>query len=76
VARTTGFQSVNTGSIPVGATMKNYLEISRAFDLENKRERVLYRFFEILPGFLSWSTLFLAVFLSYFSPVLIAVFHV
>jgi cellulose synthase/poly-beta-1,6-N-acetylglucosamine synthase-like glycosyltransferase len=54
--------------------MKNYLEISRAFDLENKRERVLYRFFEILPGFLSWSTLFLAVFLSYFSPVLIAIF--
>jgi cellulose synthase/poly-beta-1,6-N-acetylglucosamine synthase-like glycosyltransferase len=53
--------------------MENYLEISRASDLENKKERIVYRFFEILPGFLAWSTLFLAIFLSYFLPVLVAI---
>jgi hypothetical protein len=54
--------------------MENYLEISKASDLEDKKERVLYRFFEILPGFLSWLTLFLAIFLSYFMPVIVAIF--
>jgi cellulose synthase/poly-beta-1,6-N-acetylglucosamine synthase-like glycosyltransferase len=54
--------------------MENYLEISKASDLKNKGERFLYRLFEILPGFLSWSTLFLAILLSYFLPVLVAIF--
>jgi cellulose synthase/poly-beta-1,6-N-acetylglucosamine synthase-like glycosyltransferase len=52
----------------------NYLEISRASDLRNKRDRIIYRIFEILPGFLSWSTLFLAFFLSYFAPIIVGVF--
>jgi cellulose synthase/poly-beta-1,6-N-acetylglucosamine synthase-like glycosyltransferase len=54
--------------------MENYLEISKASDLENKRERRVYRFFEILPGLLSWSTLILAFFLSYFAPIIVGIF--
>jgi cellulose synthase/poly-beta-1,6-N-acetylglucosamine synthase-like glycosyltransferase len=54
--------------------MENYLEISKASDLKNKKERLLYRFFEILPGFFSWLTLILAFSLSYFAPKIIGIF--
>jgi hypothetical protein len=54
--------------------MENYLEISKASDLENKKERIIYRAFEILPGFLSWATLIFALFGSYFSPLLVGIF--
>lgn len=37
------------------------------------KDRALYRFFEILPGVLSWGTLIGAVLISYFNPVLAAV---
>lgn len=67
------------GSIPVGAAqnknfMESYLDISRAEDLENKRERRIYRFFEILPGSLTLATLALALFLSWLKPVWVAIF--
>jgi len=62
------------GSNPALSAMENYLEISKASDLENRKERYLYRFFEILPGFLSWLTLILALFLSYFTPAIVGVF--
>ena len=51
-----------------------YLKIGRASDLKDKKERIIYRFFEILPGALSWLTLFLAVFLSWLKPVWVAIF--
>jgi len=51
-----------------------YLKIGRAPDLKNPRERILYRFFEIFPGVLSWSVLFLAVFLSWKSPLWVSIF--
>jgi len=54
--------------------MEYYLEVSRASDLKNKKERIVYRFFEILPAFLSWTTLISALFLSYFAPMAIGVF--
>jgi cellulose synthase/poly-beta-1,6-N-acetylglucosamine synthase-like glycosyltransferase len=54
--------------------MESYLEISKAANLENGKERFVYRFFEILPGFLSWTTLILAIFLSYFKPALVGIF--
>jgi cellulose synthase/poly-beta-1,6-N-acetylglucosamine synthase-like glycosyltransferase len=50
------------------------LEIASFKDLENKKERILYRFFEILPGFLSLTTLFFAVVFSWKMPVLVAYF--
>ena len=34
----------------------------------------LYRFFEILPGALAWTTLILAIFLSWYRPVWVALF--
>ncbi len=33
------------------------LRIGRAFDIENPRDRALYRFFEIFPGGLAWLTI-------------------
>jgi cellulose synthase/poly-beta-1,6-N-acetylglucosamine synthase-like glycosyltransferase len=51
-----------------------YLKIGRAADLKNSKERTIYRFFEILPGAVTWLTLFLAVFLSWLAPVFMAFF--
>lgn len=51
-----------------------YLKIGRASDLKDKKERIIYRFFEIFPGGLSWATLFLFVFLSWKKPIWVAIF--
>jgi cellulose synthase/poly-beta-1,6-N-acetylglucosamine synthase-like glycosyltransferase len=48
--------------------MKDYLKISRHSDIKNPRERKLYRFFEMLPGLLSWTVIIGAIFLSWFVP--------
>ena len=45
-----------------------YLHVGRASDLSG-RERVVYRFFEMLPGILSLSTLSILVILSFWKPV-------
>lgn len=74
------YNSVNT----------NYLQIEKADNIENKfsslpdslfpkemknvKERVIYRFFEMLPGILVWGVLFLVVFLSWKKPIWAAVF--
>jgi len=52
----------------------DYLRISRASDLENKKERIMYRFFEILPGALSWLTLIAVVVFSWLRPLWMAFF--
>ncbi|HEC32828.1 MAG TPA: hypothetical protein ENI63_01040, partial [Candidatus Kaiserbacteria bacterium] len=41
--------------------------VGRASELEG-RDRLLYRFFEILPGLLSWTTLVGVVLLSFLAP--------
>ncbi len=51
-----------------------YIKIGNAQDLKGKKGYRLYRFFEILPGFLSWGTLIGVVFLSWAAPVFIAFF--
>lgn len=51
-----------------------YLKVGRADDLQSPKERMLFRFFEILPGSASWLTIFLAVFLSWLAPLWIAYF--
>lgn len=51
-----------------------YLHIGRASELQNPKDRRLYRFFEILPGALSWGTLVLVVVLSWKKPVWAAFF--
>jgi len=53
---------------------KDYLNISKASDIKDKKEKILYRSLEILPGFLSLSTLFLAIIFSHFLPQVVAVF--
>lgn len=50
-----------------------YFKVGRATDLSGK-DRVIYRLLEIMPGFLSWSTLLLVVFLSIYVPVAAAYF--
>ncbi|MCP6719421.1 MAG: glycosyltransferase family 2 protein [Patescibacteria group bacterium] len=54
--------------------MKNYISVSRAEDFENPKEKLLYRFLEIFPGFLSWGTLISAFLLSWLAPAVVAIF--
>ncbi len=51
-----------------------YLNIGQAADLENPRERKIYRTLEMIPGFLAWATLLGVIGLSYFSPLITAFF--
>jgi len=53
---------------------KFYLKISRAADLKNSKDKMIYRFFEVLPGVLSWGTLILVIIFSWKKPFLIAIF--
>ncbi len=55
-------------------TNEYYLKIGQADDLRGPNEKKLYRFFEILPGLLAWSTLILVTFLSFVLPREVAVF--
>jgi cellulose synthase/poly-beta-1,6-N-acetylglucosamine synthase-like glycosyltransferase len=51
-----------------------YLRVGIAADLKNKKERLLFRFFEILPGAITWLTFLLAIFFSWKKPVWTAAF--
>jgi hypothetical protein len=53
---------------------KDYLNLSWSRDLKNPKEKILYRFFEILPGTLTWGTLGGAFILSWLAPVVVAIF--
>jgi len=52
----------------------DYLNLSQVQDLKNPGERILYRFFEILPGTLSLGTLGAAFILSWLAPIVVAIF--
>ena len=51
-----------------------YLKIGKASDLKSSKDRALFRFFEILPGLLSWLTLILVFILSWKAPFTISIF--
>ncbi|MBI4919882.1 glycosyltransferase family 2 protein [Candidatus Azambacteria bacterium] len=51
-----------------------YLNIGRASEITDKKERRFYRALEILPAALSWLTLFLVLLLSWLLPVWMAIF--
>lgn len=51
-----------------------YLNVSRASDLQDPKERLLYRFFEMLPGLLSFGSLGAIVLCSWLFPRLVAFF--
>ena len=53
---------------------KYYLYVSYAKGLQKKKERLLYRFFEIFPGIFAWLTIIGAIILSYFRPFSVAIF--
>lgn len=50
-----------------------YFKVGRADDLSGK-DRAIYRMLEIMPGFLSWFTILLVIFLSIYAPVSAAYF--
>jgi len=50
-----------------------YFHIAHAHDLKGS-DRVLYRFFEMIPGFISWGTLIGTLLLAWFLPVWAAIF--
>ncbi|MFA5877835.1 MAG: glycosyltransferase family 2 protein [Candidatus Staskawiczbacteria bacterium] len=53
---------------------ENYLNISKAADIKDKKERIIYRFMEALPGAISLGTLFGVLLFSWWQPVLISIF--
>ncbi len=53
---------------------KYYLDIGNYSDIKNKKERWLYRLFEIIPGVLALATLLLIIIGARFFPVYIAIF--
>ncbi|MBU0546659.1 hypothetical protein KKA72_02220 [Patescibacteria group bacterium] len=53
---------------------ENSLEITKSFQIHNPKDRKIFRFFEIIPGLLSWLTLFLAFWLSKTMPILVIFF--
>jgi hypothetical protein len=52
----------------------NPLDLANASQITNSQERAIFKFFEVVPGLLSWTTLFFAFLLSWLAPVVIAVF--
>jgi len=54
--------------------MQNYIEIGRISDIPDARDRLTYRLLEILPGFLSISTLMFALVFSWSKPIWVAFF--
>lgn len=53
---------------------KYYLNVGRAGDLKNPKERVIYRLLEILPGLLIWLTFAAIIFFSWKAPVGASIF--
>ncbi len=54
--------------------LENPLEITKASEIKRFKDRVFFKLFEIVPAFLSWSTLLLAFLLSWLAPVSVAFF--
>lgn len=53
---------------------KYYLKVGKSPDLKDKKERFLFRFFEVLPGAVIWLTLIGMILLSWLKPVWAAFF--
>lgn len=56
------------------SNLPDYLFVGRASDIADRKERLLYRALETLPGFLVWATFVTVVVLSFTKPVWISVF--
>lgn len=53
---------------------KDYLDISKASDIKNRKDRWLYRFLEMIPGFASLGTLLGVFVFSWMVPSWVAIF--
>ncbi|TSC94661.1 MAG: hypothetical protein CEN87_382 [Parcubacteria group bacterium Licking1014_1] len=53
---------------------KDYLDFSKASDIKNKKDKMLYRIFETLPGIMSLGTLIGVLVFSWAFPTLVAIF--
>jgi cellulose synthase/poly-beta-1,6-N-acetylglucosamine synthase-like glycosyltransferase len=53
---------------------RSYLRLARPFEIKNKKERAVFRLYEMLPGILSWGTLIFFVFGARFFPEQISFF--
>ncbi len=53
---------------------ENYLKAGKATDFKSSKDRALFRLFEILPGAISFGTIFLVILLSWLKPVWMAFF--
>ncbi|MDD5145986.1 MAG: glycosyltransferase family 2 protein [Candidatus Pacebacteria bacterium] len=53
---------------------KYYINVGRASDLKNKKDKFIYRALEIFPGFLVWTTFILMIILSWIAPFWAAIF--
>ncbi|MFA4820194.1 MAG: glycosyltransferase family 2 protein [Candidatus Aenigmatarchaeota archaeon] len=53
---------------------KDYLDISKASDIKNRKERFLYRVFETIPGIISLGTLLGVFVFSWIAPSWVAIF--
>lgn len=51
-----------------------YLKIGTAGDLKDRREKIFYRFLEIIPGLLSWLTVAAIILFSWVLPLWAAIF--
>ena len=54
--------------------MYSHIHIGNASEIADKSDYRLYRFFEILPGLLSWATLAFVIWISFAFPLFAAVF--
>ncbi|MCC6934381.1 MAG: glycosyltransferase family 2 protein [Candidatus Yanofskybacteria bacterium] len=52
----------------------DYLSYGRATDVASRRDRIIYRIFEMQPGLLAWTTLAVVVAASYWVPVWASLF--
>lgn len=53
---------------------KNYIDIAKAGDIKNKKQRLLYRLLEMFPGALSLGTLLVVLVFSWAFPSFVAIF--
>ncbi len=54
--------------------MYPYTHIGRASEISDRKDRIVYRWLEALPGILAWGTLLLVVYVSFYFPIFAAVF--
>ena len=80
-SRTQGFHPCNPGSNPgrtarlaIFIMKKDYLEIAKAPDISNLKERKIYRILETIPGAISLGTLLGVLVFSWLKPDWVAIF--